>query len=134
MGRWPMGRPCPRGLMNSAIECSIAITKDGKARLVTYALEQEGLCLECEVTDNVRELLKEMDVPEGSYDNGLVILSPGEKISDSTVVDFISYHRHPEIYIKDGSTAWRYGLSTYTEVFTALVRKEGSYKNMYSAL
>ncbi|MDR4469594.1 MAG: hypothetical protein MRJ68_15085 [Nitrospira sp.] len=131
MGRWPMGRPCPKGQMNSVVECSIAITEDGRARLVTYEFEKNGLCLECEVTDSVKELLKEMGVPEGSFDNGLVIFSPGEKMSESKVVDYISYHRHPEFYIKEGPTSWRYGISTYTEVFNALVRKEGNYKNIY---
>lgn len=130
MGRWPLGRTCAFRLINSIVECSLAITKDCKARIATSELEKDGLVFECAVTDNVVKIFQEQGVPRDIYDYGLVVLSPGERIAESEVVDFISFHRHPEYEVEE-PTSTRYGISSYTEAFDKLVRKQEAFIQAY---
>jgi hypothetical protein len=73
----------------------------------------------------VNAYVKKIFEEEGAaQDYGLIIVRPGkEELSDSTVVDFISFHRHPKVYTKT-PTVSRYGISAYTEVFDTLALKE----------
>lgn len=120
--------------INSIVEGSITLIstktpkkEEYKARIVTYELEKRQKFFECAVDPYVMKVLEEEaeNQPKGKARHyGLIIIQPGrEKLSDSIVVDFISFHRHPTAYVK-GPTVSRYGISAYTEVFDTLALKE----------
>ena len=108
--------------INSVIEGSLIIPKKGNARIVTRELERYGKDFECALDSNVRKIFGRAGVDQ---DYGLIIFLPGEygKLSESKVVDFISFHRHPSRYTKK-PTSSRFGITDYTEVFDALALKE----------
>ena len=85
-----------------------------------------GEHLECAVADYVKTILeKEAEGQEGEVRHyGLIIVRPGkEKLSDSEVVDFISFHRDPRINTKQ-PTASRNDITAYNTVFEKLVLEQ----------
>lgn len=112
--------------INSAITGSIKVTKSGRANIATDKLQSLGEHLECAVADYVKTILeKEAEGQEGEVRHyGLIIVRPGkEKLSDSEVVDFISFHRDPRVNTKQ-PTASRNDISAYNEVFEELFLEE----------
>lgn len=127
--KWYVNPPGSRELdyaINSVITGSIRITEtDGVSRAIiaTDNLEKRGMCLQCAVNNNVKEILyKEAKGQKGEVQHyGLIIVRPGkEKLSDSEVVDFISFHRHPTNQSVE-PTPSRYDISAYNRVFEELV-------------
>jgi hypothetical protein len=129
----PTGEPLYA--INSVVEGSITLEtpkpENGKheytVRIVTNELEKHHKFLECAVDDYARTVLEK----EAQYQPnrraqhyGLIIVKPGsKKLTDSTVVDFISFHRHPTDFTNEPTTS-RYGLSVYNEVFNKLALEE----------
>jgi hypothetical protein len=118
--------------INSAITGSIerVIDKGGKdtglVNIATDNLKESGQYLQCAVTDAVKDILeKEAKGQTGEVQHyGLIIVRPGkEKLSDSEVVDFISFHRDPRINTKQ-PTASRNDITAYNTVFEKLVLEQ----------
>ena len=130
-GTLPGEKPFP---ISSVIEGALVLPdpKDNMAHIVTYELEQQGRYLECAISDQVRTLFEKARVTQ---DYGLIILQPGEddRLKNSTVLDFISFHRHPTRYTPR-PTGSRYGISDYTKQFEKMVLGEGppSHQQKYS--
>jgi len=115
--------------INSAITGSIKVTETNgvsRATIATDNLKKRGRDLQCAVNNKVKEILdKEAKGQEGEVQHyGLIIVRPGkENLSDSEVVDFISFHRDPKIKT-ERPTASRYDISAYNKVFEDLVDAE----------
>lgn len=113
--------------INSAITGSITVTKTGRASIATDKLQTQGKHLECVISGYVKKILETEaeDQPEGkAWHYGLIIVRPGkEKLSDSEIVDFISFHRDPKIQTKLPSVS-RNDISAYNKVFEDKVLKE----------
>lgn len=115
--------------ISSVIEGALILPekKNNLAHIVTYELEQQGTYLECAISDQVRTLFEKAGVTQ---DYGLIILQPGEddRLRNSTVLDFISFHRHPTRYTQM-PTGSRYGISDYTKQFDKMVLGDVSPSN-----
>ena len=108
--------------INSVIEGTLTIGENERARIDTAGLEKYETFFECAVNGHVKEMFEKAGV---DHDYGLIILRPEKKFSQSEVVDFISFHRHPTAYL-DRPTASRFGISAYNEAFEKEVLKEAS--------
>lgn len=124
--------------INSVIEGSITLIEtEGKkndtykVRIVTHGLEKRQSYFECGIDDYAKKVLEyeAEHQPKGTVRHyGLIIYRPGPvKLADSTVTDFISYHRHPTV-VTTKPTASRYGISAYNEVFEARAIEERALK------
>jgi len=116
-------------VINSAITGSIKVTETNgvsRATIATDKLMKSGRGVQCAVNDKVKEILdKEAEGQKGEVQHyGLIIVRPGENnLSDSEVVDFISFHRHPTDQTAE-ATPLRYDISAYNTVFEELVLKQ----------
>lgn len=115
--------------INSAITGSIKVTETNgvsRATIATDNLKKRGRDLQCAVHNKVKEILdKEAKGQEGEVQHyGLIIVRPGkENLSDSEVVDFISFHRDPKIKT-NAPPRLRYDISAYNTVFEELVLEQ----------
>lgn len=131
----PAGEPLYA--INSVVEGSITLqtpkTENGTytVRIVTNELEKYHKFIECSVDDYAKKVLEKeaQHQPNRKAQHyGLIILEPGsKKLGDSTVVDFISFHRHPTDFTDEPTTS-RYGISAYNEVFDRLALEELDHK------
>lgn len=97
-----------------------------KVRIVTKELEKHQMYFECGVTERAMKVLEyeaKYQSERTSQHYGLIILEPGLKMKDSTVMDFISYHRHPTAFTTE-PTECRYDIAVYNEVFEMQTLKE----------
>lgn len=127
----PTGEPLYA--INSVVEGSITLeapkteNDNYTVRIVTNELEKHHKFLECAVDEKARKVLEKeaQHQPNRKAQHyGLIIVKPGaEKLVDSTVVDFISFHRHPTDFTNEPTTS-RYGISAYNEVFDRLALGE----------
>lgn len=129
----PTGEPLYA--INSVVEGSITLeppnTENGKykytVRIVTSELERQHKFFECAIDDYARKILEkeaQYQPSRKAQHYGLIIVKPGfKRLTDSTVVDFISFHRHPADFTNEPTTA-RYGISSYNEVFNKLALEE----------
>jgi hypothetical protein len=126
--------------INSVVEGSITLIEtDGKkkdkhkVRIVTADFEKRQNYFECAIDDYAKKVLEydAKDQPTVTAQHyGLIIYRPGPvKLADSTVTDFISYHRHPTD-VTTRPTASRYGISAYNEVFEVRAIKERALKKI----
>lgn len=116
-------------VINSAITGSIKVKETNgvsRATIATDNLKERGMYLQCAVNNDVKEILyKEAEGQKGEVQHyGLIIIRPGkEKLSESEVVDFISFHRHPTNQTAE-PTPSRYDISEYNTVFEELVLEQ----------